>query len=276
MSTPHLPDGLLAELLDWDDDSSDEHFDAMDRLFESLSAPEKIMALARSWWSDADPEVRALGFDLLAVRAEDFSWHVPPLIEAADALVLDTTHLDLRWAAAHALSVACDERVLYPLLRFADDPSSEIRWQVVRGIPTGIEVLPEEAVQALLKLMRDPDAQIRDWATMRLGHHGKNDTPEIRDAFVERLDDPEEDTAGEAAVALAIRRDARIVPVLERVLATADVGNLYVQAAGELTDPRLLPLLRKLKADGWRDHTDSDIDLDYALEYCTSPLPPLT
>ncbi|GGT02369.1 hypothetical protein GCM10010156_70300 [Planobispora rosea] len=69
MPTPQLPDGLLTELLEWDENSFREHVDAMGRLFESLSAPDEVIVLARSWWSDTDHEVQALGFDLLAVQA---------------------------------------------------------------------------------------------------------------------------------------------------------------------------------------------------------------
>ncbi|MGJ6962794.1 HEAT repeat domain-containing protein [Streptosporangium sp. G11] len=274
MSTPQLPDSLLTELLDWDESSHREHFDAMDRLFESLSTAEKIIALARTWWADADHNVQALGFDLLAVQALDFAWHVPPLIEAANALDLDTVHEDVRWSAAHALAAICDdERVLSPLLRFAGDLDPDVRWQVAYGIPAGIDPLPEDAVQVLLKLMHDPDAQVRDWATMALGSRGDNDSPEIRDAFVERLQDPEADTAGEAAVALAVRRDLRILPTLKRVLATPNVGNLYVEAAAELGDPQLLPLLQKLKADGWQDDEPRPHVLDQALNACASGRP---
>ncbi|MET8340247.1 HEAT repeat domain-containing protein [Streptosporangium canum] len=274
MSTPQLPDGLLAELLDWDESSQREHFDAMDRLFESLSTPEEVIALAQSWWSDADHNVQALGFDLLAVQALDFAWHVPPLIEGANALVLATTHEHVRWSAAHALAVICDdERVLSPLLRFAGDSDSDVRWQVAYGIPAVVDPLPEDAVQVLLKLMRDPDAQIRDWATMALGSREDNDSPEIRDAFIERLKDPEADTAGEAAVALAMRHDDRILPTLKRVLATPSVGNLYVEAAAGLGDPQLLPLLQKLKAGGWQEDEPRPHVLDQALDACASGRP---
>lgn len=276
MSRPPLPDGRLAEPLNWDEESSEEHFGAMDRLFETISAPEEIVALARSWWADPDQEVQALGFDLLAVQALDFSWHVLPLIEAADALPLDTAHEAVRWSAAHALAtIRDDERVLFPLLRFAADPDSDVRRQVARGIPVCADPLPEDAVRVLLALMRDPDAQVRDWATMALGIR-ENDTQEIRDAFVERLEDSEADTAGEAAVALAIRHDARILPVLKRALAAAGVGNLYVEAAAELGDPQLLPLLRKLEVEGWQDDEPRPEVLDQALRACAPRTPPLT
>ncbi|MEU8205074.1 HEAT repeat domain-containing protein [Streptosporangium sp. NPDC049046] len=272
MSTPSIPSSQIAELLDWDETSSQEHFDAMGRLLGSLSAPEEVIALARAWWADPDERVQALGFDLLAVQALDFRWHVPSLIEAADALPLDRAHKHVRAAAAHALAIICDdERVLFPLLRFADDPEAGIRWQVARGIPVGLDPLPEDAVQVLLVLMRDPDAEVRDWATMMLGSRAENDAQEIRDAFVERLNDPGENTAGEAAIALAIRRDPRILPTLKRMLALPDVGNLYVEAAAELGDPDLLPLLQKLKADGWQDDNEPRPQvLDQALQACAS------
>ncbi|WP_084259732.1 HEAT repeat domain-containing protein [Microtetraspora malaysiensis] len=272
MSTPSIPSSRLAELLDWDETSSREHFEAMDRLFESISDPEEVIALARAWWSDPDERVQALGFDLLAVQALNFCWHVPPLIEAADALPLDRKHEFVREAAAHALATICDdERVLFPLLRFAADPDADIRWQVARGIPVGVDPLPEDAVRVLLALMRDPDAEVRDWATMKLGSRAENDTKEIRDAFVERLDDPGANTAGEAAVALAIRHDPRVLPTLKRVLATPDVGNLYVEAAAELGDPELLPLLERLKTDGWPDDDEPRHQaLDQALQACAS------
>ncbi|MER6949439.1 HEAT repeat domain-containing protein [Nonomuraea sp. NPDC000554] len=153
---------------------------------------------------------RARGFDLLAVQAHAFSWHVPPLIEAANALPLDTSHEDLRWSAAHALATICDdERVLVPLPRFAADPDSDVRWQVARGIPIVVDPLPDDPV--------------------------------------------------------------RVLPVLERVLADPDVGDLYVEAAAASGDPRLLPLLRKLKADGWQDDEPWPELLDQALKSCTPP-----
>ncbi len=277
MSRQPLSDSQLAALIAWDEESHTEHFDAMNRLFESFSSPEEITALARSWWADPDERVRALGFDLLAVQAVDFSWHVPPLIEAANALPLDTTHEDVRWSAAHALATICDDdRVLFPLLRFAADPDSDVRWHVARGIPVGVDPLPEDAVRVLLGLMRDPDDHVRDWATMALGGCEENDTQEIRDAFFVRLEDQGADTAGEAAVALAKRHDARLLPVLKRRLAAPDVGNLYVEAAAALGDPQLLPLLRKLKADGWQDDEPRPQLLDEALEACAPRTPPIT
>ncbi|MEO5873517.1 MAG: HEAT repeat domain-containing protein [Streptosporangiaceae bacterium] len=257
------------DLFDWDDDSYEEHFAAVGQLFGSFDTPEEIIAQARGWWATEDAKVQALGFDLLAVQALEFSWHVEPLVEAADALDLATAEEEVRWSAAHALGTICDdERVLSPLLRFAGDPVAEIRWQVACGIPAVVDPLPDPAVRTMLALMRDPEPGVRDWATMTLGAREHNDTEEIRDAFFGLLEDDGDDVAGEAAVALAARRDARVLPVLEQALADPLVGNLYVEAAACLGDSRLLPLLHALKAGGWQDDEPAPEILDEAIEAC--------
>ena len=57
---------------------------------------------------------------------------------------------------------------------------------------------PEE-IMALARNWWLPDAQVRDWATMMLGSREENDSQEMRDAFVERLEDLRADTAAETA-----------------------------------------------------------------------------
>ncbi|WP_066366267.1 HEAT repeat domain-containing protein [Herbidospora mongoliensis] len=269
MSIIQLSPGQLADLTDWDEHTFDAHFDKLRQLTAALSTPEEVLAQARFWWADPDWRVQTLGFDLLAIHDQDGDHLVPALIEAADAVGLVTDPYELRWCAAHALSALnASPQALDPLLRFADDFHRDIRWQVARGVPY-FDVYPENAVQVLLRLMRDPDGGVRDWATFSLAYSGGTDSPEIRDAFLERLDDPEGDTAAEAAFGLAKRRDVRVMPVLMRELADPDVGSLYVDAAEEMGDPRLLPLLRRLSSEGW-----SHEDLAAAIEACAPPAPP--
>ncbi|GAB1824553.1 HEAT repeat domain-containing protein [Herbidospora sp. RD11066] len=269
MSIIQLSPGQLADLNDWDEHTFDAHFDKLRHLTATLSTPEEVLAQARFWWADPDWRVQTLGFDLLALHDDDGAHLVQALIEAADAVPLSTAPYELRWCAAHALSALNDNpEALGSLLRFADDAHRDVRWQVARGMPY-FDVYPEQVVRVLLTLMRDPDGGVRDWATFALAYSGGTDSPEIRDALLERLDDPEGDTAAEAAFGLAKRRDARVMPVLLRELADPDVGSLYVEAAGEIGDPRLLPLLRRLSGEGW-----SHEDLSVAMEACTPPPPP--
>jgi HEAT repeat protein len=269
MSTLPIPAGLLAELLDYDDgdeDSSEAHFDRMEEVFALLDSPENRIGLAKALWAEPDEAVRALGFDLLAVQAHRFNWHVEPLIDAATLLRLDGPERAgrrLRRAAANALAcVVDDERVLTPLLRFAGDDDPVVRWQVARGIPPGADPLPAEAFEVLTGMLRDEDSDVRDWAAFALGTR-ENDTPELRDALAHLLFDAAEDTAAEAAYALARRQDLRVLPVLERALREPASGRLYLEAAAALGDPALLPALEDLRRRGLEEP-----DLERAIAAC--------
>lgn len=272
MSTLPLPPDLLARLLDYDEDdeqSSETHFDRMEEVFAALDSTENRLGLARAFWAEPDEAVRALGFDLLAVQAHRFDWHVQPLIEAANTVSVDgpgRSKLKLRRAAANALACVVDDpRVLDPLLRFARDEDPVVRWQVARGIPVGVDPLPPEAADVLAAMLRDEDSDVRDWAAFALGVR-ENDTPELRDALAHLLFDADDDTAAEAAYALARRKDARVLPVIQRALTQPRLGRSYFEAAAALADPALLPALRDLKAGGLDD--EDDVDLDRAIAAC--------
>jgi len=124
-------------------------------------------------------------------------------------------------------------------------------------------------VAALLQALRDPRAGVRDWAAFGLGVQRDVDTPQMRDALYGLLSDPEEDTAGEAAVGLARRKDPRLLDPLQARLSGTDVGNLWVEAAAELGDRRLLPVLLQLKASGWQNDEPRPSVLDDAIERCS-------
>ena len=269
MSNLPLPPDLLARLLDYDEDdesSSETHFDRMEEVFAALDSTENRLGLAQAFWAEPDEAVRALGFDLLAVQAHRFDWHVQPLVNAAARVPLEGSARAggrLRRAAANALACVVDDgRVLGPLLRFAADEDPVVRWQVARGIPAGVDPLPKEAAEVLTGMLRDEDSDVRDWAAFALGAR-ENDTPELRDALAHLLFDADENIAAEAAYALARRKDPRVLPVLERALAQPSTGRLYLEAAAAAAEPVLVPLLRAFK----RDEVE-DADLDRAIEAC--------
>ncbi|HWL38479.1 MAG TPA: HEAT repeat domain-containing protein [Frankiaceae bacterium] len=147
-----------------------------------------------------------------------------------------------------------------------DDPDPQVRLEAVSDLPLDLDrPAPDHPnVRALIRALDDPDAEVRDWATFGLGVQLDVDSPEIREALFRMLGDTEADTAGEAAVGLARRKDPR---VYERVLAELSrrPGNLWVEAAAELADQRLVPVLLRLKADGWDDGPDL---LAEAIEAC--------
>ena len=271
MSTLPIPAQLLDELLDYDDEdeeSSALHFDRMEDVFARLETTANRLGLAAAFWAEPAEPVRALGFDLLAVQAHQFDWHVQPLIDAAAGVALTApgrAGVRLRRAAANALACVLDDaRVLDPLLRFAQDPDAGVRWQVARGIPSVVDPLPPDAVRVLSALLRDEDSDVRDWSAFALGSR-ENDTPELRDALARLLFDVDPDTAGEAASALARRNDPRVLPVLKQMLTQPGAGHLAFEAAAELADPELLPLLEKLAAEGVTDRM-----LQRAIEACSA------
>lgn len=104
------------------------------------------------------------------------------------------------------------------------------------------------ALDALVTLSADEDAEVRNWATFALGSQTEADTPAIRAALRARLDDTALDAEirGEALVGLAERGDAEITPWVHKALADG-LDPLAVQAASLLGDPALHPALLALR-----------------------------
>jgi len=91
-------------------------------------------------------------------------------------------------------------------------------------------------VGTLLPLTRDEDSDVRDWSVFGLGVQGNVDSPEIREALLERLSDSDEDVREEAAVGLGKRRDIRLLPTLRTMLAMPVLKVRTAEAASELLE----------------------------------------
>lgn len=119
---------------------------------------------------------------------------------------------DVRASAAAALGHQRAPSTLPALCRAALDPSEEIRCAVSGALGSFGDWIwddPEAAPyrhqvrQTLLRLMNDPDDDVRDWATFGR-HQGGHDTAEVRARFWKALDDPHPDVRGEASEGLAL------------------------------------------------------------------------
>ena len=91
---------------------------------------------------------------------------------------------------------------------------------------------------------------VRDWATFGLGSMIEADTPPIREALFARLSDADDTVRGEALVGLALRKDERAIEPLIQELErhpAEKTGSLLIEAAEEMADTRLLPILTRLK-----------------------------
>lgn len=246
------PDGHLGALLAAAD--FDSAFAVVHRLLLDCGL-KKAVAGALRWADASEPAVQAAGLDVLAVSALDDKTVIPRLIRLANRVAEQAANVDVRWSAAHALSAQNDRRVLDVLLRFAQDEDGDVRWQVVYGLPALAEGRDHKdpAVTALMTALNDDDADIRSWAAYGLGARLQVDNAEVRNALASLLGDLG-GAAGEAAVGLARRKDRRVLPVLREQLSSLQAGNLWVEAAGELGDPSLLPALRALEADHWDEN----------------------
>jgi hypothetical protein len=179
--------------------------------------------------------------DLAALAADPST----PTPELASALMRCA---DPDTADPDALPVALD---------LAGHPDAEIRRAAAQVLPALGQLAGEDpnkrdaVVSSLIMLSRDSDEDVRDWACFALGTQLSDvDSPQLRDALAERLDDPHDDTRCEATLGLARRADDRILPGLRERLAAPNVYALEIESAGALGDPSLNTLVRAHLA-GW-------------------------
>ena len=142
--------------------------------------------------------------------------------------------------------------------------NADVRYAVVHALQRHED---DRAIAALIELSRDEATDVRDWATFGLGSMVAVDTPDIRRALVDRLDDPDGTTRAEAMVGLGRLRDDRVLPALRADLAAGGDGPMELEAAALLGAPELLPLLAALRG---RDDVDAD-SLAEAIAACSPP-----
>jgi len=130
-----------------------------------------------------------------------------------------------------------------------DDPQARI--EKARALAGSSD---PDAIAQLMRLMEDPDPDVRNWATFFLGTKREDDTPEIRSALRSRLHDSLLDIHQEAYWGLAKRRDPEGIRLLLAQLESDVWAEGDEQTAAELlgmdeTDPdveRLCAGLRNL------------------------------
>jgi HEAT repeat protein len=203
---------------------------------------------------------RRLGVDILSQLGEPER----PFPEESLGLLsrLAATEIDcgVLAAVASALGFLNHAGALGPLLSLKRHPD----WQVRHGVACALSGNDHpKAVEALIELSTDEDADIRDWATFGLGTQIELDTPAIRTALAARLVDGDAVTRAEAMVGLARRKDGRVLRPLLEALRPERIGDyeprvdLVIESAETLADPRLLPALYRVRAR-WGDNQFDD------------------
>jgi HEAT repeat protein len=207
------------------------------------------------------PQERTLGADILReLGLPDRTFPGESTAVLLEMLQTETNASVLRSVLA-AISHNGREMAIPVVLRFTEHFDVQVRQTVVVAL-SGYE--DQRAIDALIRLSGDPAPLVRDWATFGLGTLLAKDTPTIRNALADRLDDPDFDTRGEAFIGLAERGDRRVVPALVRELTSDCVGSLAVEAASVIRDPELYSALVDLRE--WWD-VDS-ILLEEAIAAC--------
>ena len=168
------------------------------------------------------------------------------------AMALRTeTDADAREAMVTAIAWSQLPSQLDPVMVWAHDGDVDIRETVAVCLPSlwPSPILPDRAIDTLIMLSRDLDEHVRDWASYSLGSSCENDTPAVRAALIDRLDDSFEDSdaAAEAAIGLARRGDPLAFWRIERWLIEEEPNWRILDAAGECGRIELLPLLEDLR-----------------------------
>ena len=154
---------------------------------------------------------------------------------------------DLLRATCIALGHNSNDRATEEVARLSTHDSDWVRYGVAFALPYFHN---ETAINTLIELMKDSNTVVRDWATFGLGSQTEADTPEIRNALLHATTDPDDTVRGEAFMGLARRRDERVMEPLIRELSvwhSLEHGDHVLDAAAELADSRLLPILLHLQ-----------------------------
>jgi hypothetical protein len=232
MAQPHI-DALFAETLlgGYDDDKPWDAVQSLRRI-GTREVFNRAVALTES----VEPLERARGLDVIAQlgkTAEHPSNSFPrESYDIAIKVVQREREVRPLGSAISALGHIGDSSAVPLIAGFQSHPSEAIRFTVAFALGC----FPDDplSVRTLITLMRDVDADVRDWATFGLGVLGDQDSPEIREALSGRLADDDVDAREEALVGLSKRHDLRIVPHLLDALGQSDISSRVVEAAHTL------------------------------------------
>lgn len=219
---------------------------------------ETVFTKAISLLASESASERTLGADILGqLGAPEARPFLEQTLAALQDLCARDQDPDVLSAAVVAFGHLADSRALPCVLTFVAHDDPDLRHSVAFALPSLIDEqnrADQRGIEALVTLTTDPDDDVRDWATFGLGSQVQADTPRVRGALADRLDDDNPDVAGEALVGLARRADRRASDVVRRRLADHDADVFVLEAAAELGDPsdsNLLALLNALDVTGW-------------------------
>ena len=198
----------------------------------------EVFERAASWCASSEALRRARGADILAQLGRTADHPTNTFRDQSFEVLLhlfrkETETLPLS-SAIYALGHIGNSQAVPLLVPLSSHPEPEVRFALAFSLGNFSDF--ESAAATLIKLTHDSDDDVRDWATFGLGAIGKLDTPEIRDALVERLGDASKNVRQEAIVGLARLRDMRVLPTIIQSLEQTNVDDSTIEAACTLLD----------------------------------------
>lgn len=151
----------------------------------------EVFDKAAEWCHSTEPLKRARGADVLAQlgrTSDDPSNKFPnESFEVIYSMTISEKESGPLSSAIQALGHIGDSRAVPVLSLFQNHSDADVRFALACALGSFAE--NALAVDALLHLTRDEDEDVREWATFGIGALGKGDSPAIRGAFIERLND---------------------------------------------------------------------------------------
>lgn len=230
-------DANIAELFtralqgDYDDDDAWQAIHAL----QSIGTRE-VFDRSSALGTSKEPLKRARAADILGQlgkTSEDPTPHFPEECFRVLTSMLDaeTDPVPLSSLVA-ALGHLGNPSAIPLILPFSYHPDPGVRFGLAFSL--GCFADDKRSVSTLVKLMTDKDSEVRDWATFGLGVLGGFDSPEIREALFQNLNDEDEDVREEAMAGLAKRADLRAVPHVIRALESNDPSSEALDAGNFL------------------------------------------
>ncbi|MFD5781509.1 ankyrin repeat domain-containing protein [Streptomyces sp. NPDC126933] len=219
LATPY--EELAGRALSCGDPGRDDWTEAVGALWRR--GDEETFKAAAAWCASDEPLRQAFAADVLArLGAADgqrpFTARAVPLLRELSRRAAEP---ELVRAVVEGLGQHGDPAALPEILRHTGYPDAEVRRRAALALTGLVPGDHQDGVWALTLLSRDADASVRDRAVVALAGVAA-DTHPIREALAARLNDPDPDTAAEAAKGLAVRQDPRAVDALARILADED------------------------------------------------------
>lgn len=217
---------------------------------------EKVFQRALEFINSDEPLKRARGINVLAqlgCTSENPSGiHPEKRLEIALNHLTDPSEMVVE-ASAWALANMRGEKAIKALLTMRHSSNADVRHAIALGL---LGETSPEAIETLIQLTQDVDDDVRDYATWSLGSEPVSgpltNSPAIREALRNRLNDTCEAVHQEAIWGLAIRKDLEGMRILldrfetdKAVMGDQEAAE-YLLEKENISDLEILEGLRQL------------------------------